>query len=251
MSDDDIDVFHFDSDKPNFEDFAQKNGINYWFARDLMVWLGYKDYKTFKTGPIQKAITVCLNADMNTTENFQEYSREINGETCPDFKLTKCACFLIAMNGDRNKSKVACAQVFFAKLAEEVYKHIGEAQQIERIPIRKDISAQEKSLSRAAKDHGIQYYGLFRDKGYRGLYNMSTKELRIRKQISEKQSPLDFMETEEMAANLFVTTQAEGKIRKEDLFGQIACEEAIFSVGKQVRKTIVEINGTLPENQPK
>lgn len=36
----DLDVFRIEDGKPKFEDFVQTNGSRFWYARDLMKWLG-------------------------------------------------------------------------------------------------------------------------------------------------------------------------------------------------------------------
>ena len=79
---------------------------------------------------------------------------------------------------------------------------------------------------------------------------MSINQLRERKGIPDERSPLDFMGKEELAANLFRITQTEAKIRNEGLQGQKKLEDAAYSVGRQVRKTMEEISGTKPENLP-
>ena len=96
----------------------------------------------------------------------------------------------------------------------------------------------------------LGYYALFQNKGYLGLYNMSISQLRERKGIPDGKNLLDFMEKEELAANLFRITQTEAKIRNEGLRGQKMLEDAAYSVGRQVRKAMEEISGTRPENLP-
>lgn len=61
---------------------------------------------------------------------------------------------------------------------------------------------------------------------------------------------LDFMGKEELAANLFRITQTEAKIRNDKIMGQRHLESAAELVGSKVRKTMIEISGTSPENPP-
>ena len=58
------------------------------------------------------------------------------------------------------------------------------------------------------------------------------------------------MGREELAANQFRITQTEAKIRRENVRGQYALETTAEGVGKQVRKTIQQMGGTMPEHLP-
>jgi DNA-damage-inducible protein D len=250
MSESTLDCFHFEKDRPSFEDFGRQNGFRYWFARDLMEMLGYTDYAVFKRGPINKAITVCSTLDIDIAANFEQYKRTINGVEQPDYRLSKFACYLVTMNGDVKKKDVAMAQAYFITVTEAFKRYVQESQQVERIAIRGEVSEREKSLTAVAKNAGIENYAFFQNKGYLGLYNMSINQLKERKGIPVGRSPLDFMGKEELAANLFRITQTEAKIRNEGITGQKRLEDAAFSVGSQVRRTMEDISGTRPENLP-
>jgi DNA-damage-inducible protein D len=244
-----LDCFHFEKGRTSFEDLGRQNGFRYWFARDLMKMLGYIDYTVFKKGPINRAMTVCSTLEIDIAANFEQDSRDIEGVKQPDYRLSKFACYLVVMNGDIKKKEVALAQAYFITIT-EAFKRYVEAQQVERIAIRGDVSQREKSLSAVANNAGIENYAFFQNKGYLGLYNMPINQLREHKGIPAGRSPLDFMGSEELAANLFRITQTEAKIRNESIQGQKNLEAAAFTVGRQVRKTMEDISGTRPENLP-
>lgn len=249
MSGSEIDYFHFERDKINFEDLGKENGFRYWFARDLMKLLGYTHYVSFKKA-INKAMTVCSTLNIDIIGNFLQIKRKIDRIDQEDYRLSKFACYLVTMNGDPKKKEVAKAQAYFITATECFKRYINEAQQIERIVVRGEISEREKSLCAIAKNSGIQNYAFFQNKGYVGLYNMPFKELREHKGIPDGRTPLDFMGKEELAANLFRITQTQAKIRNEELKGQKTLEDAAYAVGRQVRKTMEEISGTKPEDLP-
>ncbi len=106
MSESELDYFHFEKDRTSFENLGRQNGFRYWFARDLMKMLGYTDYGNFKKGPINKALTVCSTLDIDVPMNFEQTYREIDGQKLPDYRLSKFACYLVAMNGDVKKKEV-------------------------------------------------------------------------------------------------------------------------------------------------
>jgi DNA-damage-inducible protein D len=58
------------------------------------------------------------------------------------------------------------------------------------------------------------------------------------------------MNSEELAANLFRATQAEAKIKRENVKGQSNANLAHYEVGQKVRNTIANLGGTMPENLP-
>jgi DNA-damage-inducible protein D len=58
------------------------------------------------------------------------------------------------------------------------------------------------------------------------------------------------MGSTELAANLFRATQAEEKLRREEVRGKDAANRTHREVGAKVRQTIKELGGTMPEELP-
>lgn len=58
------------------------------------------------------------------------------------------------------------------------------------------------------------------------------------------------MGSTELAANLFRATQAEEKLKKEQVKGKANANQVHMEVGKKVRKAIEDIGGTMPEDLP-
>lgn len=241
-------VFHFNDNEKNFEDFAVENGNRYWYASELMAMLGYDTLSAFNNA-INRAIQACMALGIPIIENFIQFTNIIGGKKVDDYKLTRFACFLTAMNGDPRKPQVAEAQAYFAALAETV-KHLHEVEDVERMLVREEISEREKSLVGVAKQAGITQYAFFQNAGYLGMYNMNLKQLRQRRNIPEGVTPLDYMGKTELAGNLFRITQTEAKIKNERIYGQPRLESAAKEVGQKVRKTMIEISGVPPELLP-
>jgi DNA-damage-inducible protein D len=114
----DLDIFHFDDDKNGFDDLGEDNGFYHYSARKLMEWLGYSSFQSFRK-VINKAMTTCGTLNVPYELNFKHQSIIIDGKTVEDIHLSKFACYLIAMNGDSKKPKVAIAQAYFAIVAEQ------------------------------------------------------------------------------------------------------------------------------------
>lgn len=241
--------FHSDPSRPGFESMVRANGFMYWWATDLMDLLGYDDFKTFKKS-IQKAMTVCMGIDVEIGDNFLAAHREVDGKEIEDYKLSRFACYLTAMNGDVRKPEVARAQAYFVTYAEACRLYAEQAEGVERIVVRNDIADGEKSLSSTARRAGVVYYGLFQNAGYRGLYNRNMSEIRSLKRIPSDRSPLDFMGKRELAANLFRIQETEARIKSTGVRGQSALEHTAEKVGKEVRNVMIRDGGRGPESLP-
>jgi DNA-damage-inducible protein D len=245
-----LEVFHFQDGRPSFEDFGESNGFRSWSARKLMECLEYENYPAFKKA-VNKAMAACGTLNIPIDENFVKSSITIDGKEVEDYRLSRFACYLTAMNGDVKKPQVAMAQAYFAAIADSFRQYLEHADNIERLAIRDEVTDREKSLSGVAKSCGVTMYPYFQNAGYRGMYNMNLTDLKNYKRIPDaKRSLLDFMGKDELAANLFRITQTELKLRNEGIKTQGKCENAAYLVGKDVRETMQRISGTTPEDLP-
>jgi DNA-damage-inducible protein D len=111
-----------------------------------------------------------------------------------------------------------------------------------------------KKLAGVAKQSGVVQpldYAIFMDHGYRGLYGgLGMRDIHERKRLKTKEHILDHMGSLELAANLFRTTQAEDKLRRENVRNKAQANKIHEAVGQTVRRTIRELGGTMPENLP-
>ncbi len=241
--------FHLQPDKPGFEALSKSNGFRYWWASELAATLGYESLNGFRKA-VERAMMALTSLNITVFDNIIQEQREVGGKTIVDYRLSRFACYLAAMNGDPKKPQVAQAQAYFVQWAEACRLYLEQADGVERVAIRGEISEHERTLSGTAKRAGVTEYGLFQNAGYRGLYNMNLRELRRHKGVPDGRTPLDFMGKTELAANLFRVTQTEEKIRAEGIRGQPALERTAENVGRKVRHTMIEISGKRPENLP-
>ena len=87
-----------------------------------------------------------------------------------------------------------------------------------RVELRDELTVQNKSLASTAKQAGVWNYGEFSDFGYMGLYGgRRARDIHRAKKLKPTEKILDHMGSEELAANLFRTTQAEAKIKREGI----------------------------------
>jgi DNA-damage-inducible protein D len=134
----------------------------------------------------------------------------------------------------------------------EKFARLSEAEK--RLAIRNELAEHNKYLAAAAKDAGVETsldYAIFQDHGYKGLYGgMGAKDIHARKGLKKSQKILDHMGSTELAANLFRATQAEEKLKRENVRNKQRANETHFEVGKKVRATIKDLGGTMPEALP-
>lgn len=227
----------------------------YWSARQLAKALSYKDYRNLET-VLKKAKEACKNSGQSVKDHFGDVTEMIKiGKNAlrqvSDVHLSRYACYLVMQNADPTKEVVALGQTYFAiqTRKQEVQEQLIEDQK--RVFLREEITAHNKHLATTATKVGVKNYGMFTNYGYMGLYGgLKVQDIHKRKKLKKSQKVLDHMGSEELAANLFRTTQTDAKIKREEIAGEARANQAHFEVGKKVRKTIKELGGTMPENLP-
>lgn len=244
-----------------FENIRKINEYNqeFWSARDLYKLLGYTEYGKFLPA-IERAKKACKNSKQEVNLHFAQVSEpqksrnqygETQGQILEDYHLSRYACYLIAQNGDPRKEEIAFAQTYFAIQTRKQELNDEFLEDHKRVFLRDEMKEHNKNLAKAAKEAGVVNYANFQDYGYMGLYGgMRQRDIHTKKKLKEKETILDHMNSEELAANLFRATQAEAKLKRENIIGQEKANRAHLDVGKKVRETIRDLGGTMPENLP-
>ncbi len=244
-----------------FEDIKHidENGIEFWYARELMTILQYANWQNFEK-IIEKAKISCKNSDINVFEHFTDVNklskRANNAEvTINDYKLTRYACYIIAQNGDSRKKVIALAQTYFAvqtRKQEISEKEYGFLTEDEKRFYQRDLTRKGNySLNQTAKKSGVKNFDKFHNAGYKGLYNGETADdIAKRKGLRYREDILDNMGSEELAANLFRITQTESRLKKDKVDTEKQACDTHNKIGKIVRKAIKEAGGTMPEDLP-
>lgn len=244
----------------NFESIKHidKYGNEFWYARELMLTLGYKTWRYFED-VIDKAMMACEYSNFTVTDHFVVNNKMVQigsgaQRQQTDYMLSRYACYLIAQNSNPKLKAVALAQTYFAvqtrkqEISEEQYKQLSDDEK--RIYNRNLAKEKNSSLFDIAQKSGVEKFGKFNNAGYLGLYNETAAQIKERKGLKKNQEILDYMGNEELGANIFRITQTEAKLNKMNIHNEdLACATHNY-VGKAVRRAIKEVGGTMPEDLP-
>jgi DNA-damage-inducible protein D len=241
-----------------------KNGNEYWSARELGRLLGYTtNYRNFQKA-ITKAEKACEESQQLTSDHFAHTRTMIpigkgGKREGDDVHLSRYACYLIVQNADPDKPIVAHGQTYFAvqtrrqELTDE-QEMLPEGEDERRIRLRGKMRYLDTQLSSEAHKAGAekpQDYATFFDSGYQGLYDGETEnDIHDRKQLKPGEKILNHMGGDELSYNEFRATLANQRLKKEQPKRKEQANATHYEIGKKVRKTIEELGGTMPEELP-
>lgn len=239
-----------DEDLLRFEAGVHENGVAWWSARWLMELLGYSTWASFKN-VLTHALSSCMTLGLDASENFLPYRREHDGRTEEDFRLSRFACFLIANHADSKKPEVEQVKAYLASIAAAALELDPDV--LERLREREVLSVGERIMSSAARNVGVRTHelGIFKDAGYRGMYNMSLRRLKEHKGLDLGRSRgtlYDYMGLAELAANSFRVTQTAERLKRYPVDGLHQAETVARGVGAEVRAMMMSEGGTAPED---
>lgn len=243
-----------------FERIKRTNdaGMEFWSSRDFAGILAYGDYRNFE-GVIEKAKLSCFNSGYRIEDHFVDVTEMVaigSGAERPikTVLLSRYACYLAIQNADPKKEIVAHGQTYFAIQTRRQELADGRIEDDRRVMLREEIRRHNVQLADAAKGAGVIKpidYAIFQNHGYIGLYGgLKQEDIHHRKGLKKSRKILDHMGSTELAANLFRATQAEEKLRRDEVKRKDAANRTHREVGAKVRQTIRELGGTMPEELP-
>ncbi|HVB62757.1 MAG TPA: DNA damage-inducible protein D [Ktedonobacteraceae bacterium] len=252
-------VAPFDAIRQNAAD-----GNEYWSARNLYKLLAYSRWEKFQYA-IEQAKIACEKSGQAVSDHFHLEVKLIKAgrgaqRQIEDYHLTRYACYLIVQNADPEKPIVALGQTYFAvqtrrqEIADELaLSTLPEDQK--RLIYRSEMAILNTRLAETARHAGVikpDDFATFQDHGYMGLYGgLRENDIHERKGLtSDSQHILDYMGSDELAANAFRASLARQKLETEQVKDKYSANQTHHQVGGIVRKAIAEAGGTMPEDLP-
>lgn len=245
--------------KQQFDLVVQKDDsadVEFWYARDLMVLLGYDRWENFDKA-IQRATDSCKTSGIEVENYFREVTKMVvvgSGakRNIKDYMLTRYACYLIAQNGDPRKEEIAFAQGYFAVQTRKQELIEERIALVERTEARERLRESEKRLSQNIYERGVDDagFGRIRSKGDQALFGgYTTQQMKNRLGVKENRPLADFLPTLTIAAKNLATEMTNYNVEQKDLQGESAITSEHIQNNRSVRAMLDE-RGIQPENLP-
>lgn len=231
-------------------------GVEFWSGRELQSILGYSKWENF-IKVINKAKKACESSGIPVDDHFPDIRKMIDlgkgaQREIEDLALTRYACYLVAQNGDPNKSEVAFAQTYFAVQTRKQEMIEQRLLDVARVSAREKLSKSEKKLSGIIYERGVDEKGfaLIRSKGDQALFGgFSTNDMKRKLQVPENRPLADFLSTLTIKAKDFASELTGHNVIEKDLKGNEKIGREHVDNNLAVRKMLIE-RGVRPELLP-
>ena len=232
----------------------KKENIEFWYARDLQIQLGYKRWENF-IETIKKAMQSCENAGIEVDNHFREVTKMVQigsgaRRNLQDYMLTRYACYLIAQNGDSKKEEIAFAQTYFAVQTRKQEIIEDRIRLMNRLEAREKLKESEKQLSKNIYERGVDDLGFarIRSKGDSALFGgLNTMQMKAKYGVKENRPLADFLPTLTIAAKNLATEMTNYNVTEKDMYGEESITDEHVDNNLSVRNMLNK-RGIKPEN---
>ena len=228
----------------------------YWSARELYPILGYTNWNKFQD-VILRAREAIRVSGANPDDHFYPEVKMVStgsGAKRPieDIRLTRRACYQIAMNGDTKKEPIALAQMYFAsqtRKQELMQEYLADKSRLEE---REKYSETDKNLSSALYNKWLTSPEIasVKSKWQRVFYATPPDDMRRKYAIPAKKPIVDrapdILITAQSLANQMTAMNVE---KSKWLRDESGISREHMTNNKSIRSTLIE-RGIVPEDLP-
>lgn len=233
-----------------------EDGVEFWYAREIQELFGYDRWENFSKA-VMRATDSVDTTKTPVEKHFLEVAKMVeigNGadRRIKDYKLTRYACYLIAMNGDVRKEEIAFAQSYFAvqtRKQELIEQRMAE---LKRLDSRHSLVDSEKYLAAVAfeRDVDARGFAFIKSEGDKALFGgHNTRSMKRRLGVSEGKPLADVLPDVTIAAKNLATSMTAHNTEEKDLHGVPEIGSEHYDNNKSVRHTLVS-RGIVPESLP-
>lgn len=239
-----------------FDEFAhEEDGVEFWYARDLMEPLGYARWENFDEA-VKRAMISCENNETPVESQFREVTKLVKSGVASvprkDYMLTRYACYLIAMNGDTRKPEIAIAQAYFAVQTRKQELIEQKVAEIQRVQSRRALADSEKALSAVVYENGMsdRGFGIMRSRGDEALFGgHTTAQMKDRLGLAQSRPLADKLADVAINAKTLVNSMTSFNVDDRNLHGDTQIINEHVGNSQSVRTTLLE-RGITPEDLP-